>query len=160
MYLSDNNVPAPRAAEKGGIAMKEFTVSAAIALAAALGGAAANAASLSTPALQRDGVHRLVCVVSNIGSKASTVLSADIFDDLTGSPSGGSSTVGALPECTQAVLPPGTGCSSPVSTNGNNPRIGHCVVTFAGSKKSVRAALWVVDGLAPLNLVGPVAPAN
>jgi hypothetical protein len=122
--------------------------------------AVASAGIVSTPALQRDGAHRLVCVVSNIGSKVITVLSADVVDDLTGSPSGGSSTVGLLPECTQAVLPPGTSCSSPVSTNGNNPRIGHCVVTFEGSKKSVRAALWVVDGLFPHNLVGPVVPAN
>ena len=120
----------------------------------------ARGASLSTPALQSDGVHRLVCVVSNVGSKAITVLSADIVNELSGAILGGGGPIGSLPACTQAVLQPGTGCSSDVSSNGANPRIGHCVVTFAGSKKSVRAALWVVDGLAPFNVVGPVAPAN
>jgi hypothetical protein len=140
---------------------KLITVSVSIALALALGSRAANAASLSTPALQRDGVHRLVCVVSNVGSKPITVSDAGIVDELTGSFAGSSGYgVGSLPGCNQAVLQPGTGCSSDVSTNGNNPRVGHCVVTFAGSKKSVRAALWVVDSAFPYNLVGPVAPAN
>ncbi len=138
--------------------MKEFTVSAAIALAAALGGAAANAASLSTPALQSVGANRFVCVVSNVGSKAITVLSADVVNELSGAILSGGGTFNSLQECTQVVLQPGTGCSSDVSSNGFNPRIGHCVVTFAGSKKSVRAALWVTDGSD--NLVGPVVPAN
>jgi len=139
---------------------KLITASVAVALALAFGSGAANAASLSTPALQSDGVHRLVCVVSNVGSKPITVLSADIIGDLSGTAFGGGFTVGSLPECTQVELQPGTGCSSPLSSNAFNPRIGHCVVTFKGSKKSVRAALWVVDGTFPHNLVGPVAPAN
>jgi hypothetical protein len=139
---------------------KLITVLAAIALAAALGGGAANAASLSTPALQQDGTKRLVCVVSNAGSKPITVVSADIVNELSGAILGGAGPIGSLPACTQVVLQPGTGCSSDVSSNGFNPRMGHCVVTFTGSKKSVRAALWLVDGFAPFNLVGPVVPAN
>ena len=157
------NQPAPRADQRGFILMKELiTVSAAIVLAAALGGGAANAASLSTPPLQSDGAHRLVCVVSNVGSKPITVLSADIVNDVTGAILSGSGLlpIGSLPPCDQAVLQPGTGCSGDVSSNGANPKIGHCVITFDGSKKSVRAALWVVDGPAPNNLVGPVVPAN
>ncbi len=139
--------------------MKELiTVSVAIVFAAALGGGVANAASLSTPALQSVGANRFVCVVSNVGSKPITILSADVVNELSGAILGGAGPVGSLPACTQVVLQPGTGCSSDVSSNGVNPRIGHCVVTFAGSKKSVRAALWVTDGSD--NLVGPVVPAN
>lgn len=129
-------------------------------LCAVLGGGAANAATLSTPALQSDGVHRLVCVVSNVGSKAITVRSAEIIDEFDGTFVGGGGSIGSLPVCNYVVLQPGTGCSSAVSSNGANPRIGHCVVTFVGRKASVRAALWVVDNFSPFNMVGPVAPAN
>lgn len=139
---------------------KLVALSGAIALAAALGGGAANAASVSTPALQTEGSQRFVCVVSNVGSKAITVLSADIVNESSGAILGGGGPLPSLPACAQAVLQPGTGCSSDVSSNIGNTKVGHCVVTFAGNRKAVRATLWVVDGGAPFNLVGPVVPAN
>jgi hypothetical protein len=139
--------------------MKRFVSVATAAILAVVLDGAASAATVSTPALQQSGSERMVCVVSNVGSKEITILSADIVEETNGVAMGGFGPA-ALPACSEAVLQPGTGCSSDVTSNGFNPRIAHCVVAFSGSRKAVRAALWVVEGGSPFPLAGPVVPAN
>src|SRR5262249_44078378 len=127
-------------------------------LSVALAGMSSATTLVSSAALQATGVgtsDRLICQVSNVSTKPVLITTVRIVND--DNPSQDTTGGFAFNNCDGTTLAPGAGCST-ATTDGIDPVMAHCTVTFKGSRTGLRAALWVADS--SHNLSGQVVPAN
>jgi hypothetical protein len=105
-----------------------------IALLVLLGASPAFAATFGSGVLQATTGSRLVCVVTNFGTKPVTV-AIDLLDI------GGAGNLEVIDPCVGLAIPPGSSCS--VHSSADFPNTGFCRVVVKGNR--VRGSLLVQE---------------